>query len=223
MVVGASNAPLIGGALCLDFANTVDARFPRPGEQPPEYLGSYEDLIVWSRRSGALGASRARRLLREWGDQPPARAALADAVELREAIFEFFSALCDRASPPRPAAERLRTFAARAIEHGELCPVRGSTAFAWRWEGLDPRLMLWPISLSATSLATSEDVQRLRRCPGQDGRCGWLFLDRTKNGGRRWCSMQMCGNPVKARRQQQHRQALRAAQRASGQLRETGR
>ncbi|MFD0480100.1 CGNR zinc finger domain-containing protein [Nonomuraea thailandensis] len=33
-------------------------------------------------------------------------------------------------------------------------------------------------------------------CPS----CGWLFLDTTRNGSRRWCSMAMCGSQVKSRR-----------------------
>ena len=30
--------------------------------------------------------------------------------------------------------------------------------------------------------------------------CGWLFLDTSRSGRRRWCSMQSCGNRAKARR-----------------------
>jgi predicted RNA-binding Zn ribbon-like protein len=201
---------LIGGALCLDFANTVDARFPRAGEHPPDYLASYEDLIVWSRRAGALDRTHPRRLLdAARADPAAARAALADAVRLREAIFAFFSAVYDGGPPAGDVERRLRRAAALAIGHGELRRDRGSPVWVWRWKGHDLRLMLWPIALSALELATSGELERLGRCPGQDGRCGWLFLDRTKNHGRRWCSMQMCGNPVKAERQQQQRRRQR--------------
>jgi predicted RNA-binding Zn ribbon-like protein len=30
--------------------------------------------------------------------------------------------------------------------------------------------------------------------------CGWLFMDDSKNGSRRWCSMRSCGNRAKAQR-----------------------
>ena len=40
---------LVGGALCLDFVNTVDARHA-PGRR--EYLNSYPALLAWSRRAG---------------------------------------------------------------------------------------------------------------------------------------------------------------------------
>jgi predicted RNA-binding Zn ribbon-like protein len=53
-------------------------------------------------------------------------------------------------------------------------------------------------------LRTAPD--RLRRCAHPD--CVLYFLDTTKNGTRRWCSMQTCGNRWKAMRH--YRQKLRA-------------
>jgi predicted RNA-binding Zn ribbon-like protein len=42
--------------------------------------------------------------------------------------------------------------------------------------------------------------ERLRSCP----RCGWLFLDTSRGGKRRWCSMQVCGNREKVSRHREH-------------------
>ena len=39
------------------------------------------------------------------------------------------------------------------------------------------------------------DWGRLKACPGPD--CGWMFLDRSRNGSRRWCQMSACGNRAK--------------------------
>jgi predicted RNA-binding Zn ribbon-like protein len=47
-------------------------------------------------------------------------------------------------------------------------------------------------------LLTSGDLDRVGQCA--DDRCGWLFLDVSRNGSRRWCSMEACGNRAKARR-----------------------
>jgi predicted RNA-binding Zn ribbon-like protein len=44
----------------------------------------------------------------------------------------------------------------------------------------------------------SPDVGRLRHC--LNDQCGWLFMDDSKNGSRRWCSMRSCGNRAKAQR-----------------------
>ncbi|MEO7208325.1 MAG: CGNR zinc finger domain-containing protein [Steroidobacteraceae bacterium] len=41
-------------------------------------------------------------------------------------------------------------------------------------------------------------MTRLRECASD--MCGWLFLDLSKNGSRRWCDMKGCGNREKLRR-----------------------
>jgi predicted RNA-binding Zn ribbon-like protein len=189
----------VGGALCLDFVNTRDAWFPRPGERPPDYIADYASLVAWSRRARALDDTQAAEL--------PAGAprALADAHRLRDAIHAVLAAASAGRRPPAAAASRLQARAAEAIVHGELAGAPGP--LAWRWAEPLPHAMLWPVALSAVDLLTSEELGRLKQCPGQDGRCGWMFLDRTKNRGRRWCSMRLCGNPVKARRQNARRRA----------------
>ncbi|MEM7238069.1 MAG: CGNR zinc finger domain-containing protein [Pseudomonadota bacterium] len=55
------------------------------------------------------------------------------------------------------------------------------------------------VTISAASLlADPREVARLKTCPGTD--CGWMFIDETKNGRRRWCSMETCGNRAKVAR-----------------------
>jgi predicted RNA-binding Zn ribbon-like protein len=60
-----------------------------------------------------------------------------------------------------------------------------------------PLLDLVAISAAAL-LADPRDMARLMTCPGTD--CGWMFVDETKNGRRRWCTMETCGNRAKAAR-----------------------
>jgi predicted RNA-binding Zn ribbon-like protein len=58
---------------------------------------------------------------------------------------------------------------------------------------------------SAVELLRSSPTGRLKECPGD--RCGWLFLDTSKRGNRRWCSMSECGQEAK----DEQRRALRRA------------
>ncbi|MCV4932572.1 CGNR zinc finger domain-containing protein, partial [Escherichia coli] len=53
---------------------------------------------------------------------------------------------------------------------------------------------------------------RIRECPGRN--CGWLFLDTSRNGQRRWCSEAECGTPARVAR---HRAARRQARGAARQ------
>ena len=58
--------------------------------------------------------------------------------------------------------------------------------------------LLSPIVLAAAELLTSPQRLKIRACAAED--CGWLFLDTSRSGRRRWCTMQSCGNRAKARR-----------------------
>ena len=78
--------------------------------------------------------------------------------------------------------------------------------------GTEPaRLIGDRLADAAVELVTGADVERVRRCPVEQGGCGWLFLDRTKNRSRTWCRMADCGSTVKARRLTERRRQARAA------------
>ncbi|WP_405062183.1 CGNR zinc finger domain-containing protein [Kribbella sp. NBC_01505] len=66
---------------------------------------------------------------------------------------------------------------------------------ALEWLGVD---LVDELVLATSRLLEREDLSRLREC--QDNGCGWLFLDRSKNGSRRWCSSGDCGNRARAKR-----------------------
>ncbi|SLN33739.1 CGNR zinc finger domain-containing protein [Ruegeria meonggei] len=55
------------------------------------------------------------------------------------------------------------------------------------------------IAVSALSVLSDErELKRVKKCPGSE--CGWLFIDETKNGRRKWCTMETCGNRAKSAR-----------------------
>jgi predicted RNA-binding Zn ribbon-like protein len=61
-----------------------------------------------------------------------------------------------------------------------------------------PASLLAPALWSAADILVGLESARLRECAND--RCLWLFFDDSKNGTRRWCSMQSCGNRAKAHR-----------------------
>jgi predicted RNA-binding Zn ribbon-like protein len=75
-----------------------------------------------------------------------------------------------------------------------------SSSLTWTWTDDADRLdaPLWPIVRSAAALLTSSDAERLRVCA--EGDCGWVYVDRSRNGLRRWCEMSTCGTAEKSRR-----------------------
>ena len=64
---------------------------------------------------------------------------------------------------------------------------------------------LVPVARSAARLLSSADPARLRQCAAED--CVAWFLDTSKGGRRRWCSMERCGNRAKAARHRRKRGA----------------
>jgi len=186
---------LIGGALCLDMANTLNGHGKPTGH---EYLKGYRDLAVWCRRAGILTDRDAEVLIREAASQPAqAAAAFERAIALRETIYRIFSAIAHGASPGAADLAALNEARREGLAHSQIAPTAGGFVMDWTDKAaLD--WMLWPIALSAAELLTSGNRSAIRACAGQG--CDWLFLDASRNHMRRWCTMDECGNRSKARR-----------------------
>lgn len=186
---------LLGERLCLNFANTVES----PRHNPEEFLHDYDDLVRWGRHAGILTESSVTHLLAEAARRPEeAAAAFARALALRSAITHTFRAIARAASPAANDLDHLRLTYAGAITHAQFAPAE--TSLSWSWDedaALDGPL--WPLAHSAVTLLTNGDLTRVKECPGAND-CGWLFYDTSKNGSRRWCSMEGCGSRVKMRR-----------------------
>jgi predicted RNA-binding Zn ribbon-like protein len=190
--------PLLGGASCLDFVNTVDPRHEPPRE---DFLPGFAELADWGKYAGLLTASEKRAMLAESAACSAAASAVhRRAIELREALYRLFRA------PERPPPDALTILNAelqRAAASVSVERRKGKYELAWRAQTVADRL-LGAIARSAADLLTSQQLQYVRECVG--GGCGWLFLDTSKAHQRRWCSMAVCGNRAKARRHRQRRQ-----------------
>lgn len=189
-----------GGALCLDFANTLGDR-PR-GRQ--EKLGGVTELLRWAAEAGIVDDDRRDRLARDVVQRPRiAGAFLRRAIELRERLYRIFSTLAAGERPGAADLDELNRDLAAALRH--LRVERAGDGFAWSWaspgKGLD--WLLWPVARSAGELLTSEDARLVRECASD--RCSWLFVDRSRAHRRRWCDMKVCGNRAKARRHYQRK------------------
>ncbi len=185
------------GWLCLDYVNTLG---DRPDVAPHEEdLHAYDDLVAWGEAAEILSGAEADALRQRATRNPiDAREAFARAIALREAMYRVFSAVAGGAEPPANDLAAIERAVAAAMPRAHLA--RHDAHFHWRFapDTDDCLTMLGPVAWSATELLTGDLVPRLRECAGPD--CSWLFLDRSKNGSRRWCDMRACGNRAKARR-----------------------
>jgi predicted RNA-binding Zn ribbon-like protein len=201
---------LAGGRVSLDFANTLAPRRPEPGEQVHDYTPGYRELVAWAAHAGLLtGAGRQRLIAAAEADPAGAAAVLENARQLREAIYQAFAAIAKGLPAPPAALATIKDAYLEALRGGHLG--HGPDGLEWHWPDDGPlEQVLWPLARSALDLAVSDQLARIKQCPGDDGRCGWLFLDTSKNATRRWCSMRTCGSRVKSRRQADRIRAARA-------------
>jgi len=181
--------------LCLDFANTLYWR----GTEHAEGLRNFGELVGWCRVNGILDDDASSAAARWMEKYPQQTAAIyGDAIVMRAPMYRALYAIAESKTPES------RDIA--AINHAlDLAPVRRAIVhrekgFGWRVErdGFSAASLLAPVLWSAGDLMVSSEAARLRHCANET--CMWLFLDDSKNGSRRWCSMQACGNRAKAHR-----------------------
>jgi predicted RNA-binding Zn ribbon-like protein len=191
-----------GGRLCLDFANTVNGRLTG---SPDDLLATVDDLAAWGCRMGLLSEANARTLVEAASANPRAAGlAHARAIALREHLYGVFVAIATGAHPPAGQVRSLMDTYRATLANAEL--VAGAPGGPWRWQPIvadDPLQLdwlVWPVIHSTLDVLTSADLLRLRRCAGADRGCAGLFVDDTRNGIRRWCSMDGCGSRAKMRR-----------------------
>lgn len=186
----------IGGALCLDFVNTISSHFE---EHPIEHLNTYADLVEWGRQRGVLSDDDVVTLTKH-AEQHPEEAdrALGQAVDIRRTLYGVFSSVSREKPVSKGNLYAFNSYLSDAMGHTEI--VEHGEHFDWGWKEAEGDLerMLWPVMRSAADLLTSAQIEMVRECGGDD--CGWLFVDTSKNHSRRWCSMSDCGNRAKVKR-----------------------
>jgi predicted RNA-binding Zn ribbon-like protein len=175
--------PFIAGDVALDFVNTAEERgHPEAGD----VLRTAADLREWGQRYGLLTGT-----VRE------DRAELRRAVGARELIYALLLARTQgRPLSPTDLAA-LSRLAATAYGAGTLTPTDEGTT-SWRWPSSQLSTVRHVAVSAAVDLLERDLGPRLKQCPGDQ--CGWFFLDTTKRGNRRWCSMSECGQDAKSAR-----------------------
>lgn len=120
------------------------------------------------------------------------------ALRLREAIYRICVAALEQESPSPKDLKLLNEEISVARNHEEIDSIKGTFQLRSKSTANDLDQMLWPVTLSAAELLTTDDLKRLQQCYGEN--CGWLFVDTSKNHSRQWCDMSDCGNRAKVRR-----------------------
>ncbi|MFI1584252.1 CGNR zinc finger domain-containing protein [Embleya sp. NPDC020630] len=167
------------GALCLELLPTGGPGLYRRYE----VLHEPADLAAWAERS-RLMPTPALEI---------SQAEVADMRRLRDALLRVVVAHT-RGKPHPPAdLEVVNEAAARPA----LAPAIAPTGQR-RWAGTPNGTQLAAtVARDAVELLTGPFAHRIRTCAAED--CHLVYVDTSRPGRRRWCSMEHCGNRHKVR------------------------
>ena len=186
-----------GPDLALDLLNT---RGPIEGVET-ERLGTPSDLLAWLDARG-LAQGRIASL-----QASPAEVSvlLTEARRLRDELGRALEAFRERKGLSPDAVYGID----RLLRMGSVSrrlQVSGNRAtLVEEQTGSALAATLAPVALAAAELLTAADPRRVRRCAASD--CAAWFIDTSKGGRRRWCSMATCGNRAKAAKHRRKRRA----------------
>jgi predicted RNA-binding Zn ribbon-like protein len=166
----------------LDFVRTLRYRDRLEAE---EELGTSSRLIEWI---GLFGPCNPNGSLGETS------VSIKSARRLREAIYALLvSATGGKGARTCPPGDRrlINDWAAREVPAPGLRP-DGSVGH----HATDPvAATLALVARDVLDLVGGREIGRVRRCANPD--CAIFFLDTSRPGTRRWCSMATCGNQAK--------------------------
>jgi len=173
------------GHPALEFVATLAGR----QREPFERLAAPDDLSRWLELTGlAAGAQCDAELLRA-------------ARELREAIYRVVVAARERAAAEAVDVELVNAWARRPPRSPQLDAALGLFTV-----GPAPaRAALGELARGAIDLVTGRQLARIRNCAGPS--CSLMFIDHSRPGRRRWCSMERCGNRAKTASYRRRRRA----------------
>ena len=120
---------LEAGALCLDFANTVDWH---ASEHPHDILSEYSDFLAWGEAAGLLLADRARYIRLRAKQQPGSVEAVFErAIQMRETIYRIFSYLAANRNVALDDLAILNEVLGKSLAHLRI--TSSSDGFDWDW------------------------------------------------------------------------------------------
>jgi predicted RNA-binding Zn ribbon-like protein len=193
---------LVGGHVVLDLVNTVNAR----DGDPVDWLDGYPRVLEWAAFTGQFDES----LLAELGrinDADPGAGTLAlrRFRELREAIHDVLTASIQNETAAEKALRRVEARWKAAVALARLTISDDRTGLELSVESSRLDYLSHELALRAVDLLRTFPEGRTRICAGT--KCGWLFIDSSKGGRRRWCDMATCGNAAKSKRHYERKRA----------------
>ena len=169
------------------------ATLARRQADPVERLATPEDFQRWLEIAGVAADARCDKRL------------LVDARELREALYRLVVAAREGRAPAAVDLGLVNAWARKPTPSPQLDSSLGVTRVA-------PdacRAGLTELARAGIELVAGTQLQLVRNCANPT--CSLMFIDQSRPGRRRWCSMERCGNRAKTAAYRERRRRRTAA------------
>jgi len=189
----------VGNLPILDLLNTK----PVLTDGPTELLPDVRALERWLIASGTVSSTKDRATLRGWRNSSESERFLRDLIAFRERLRDNILRIESGVPPSEAFLSEVNGLLLQYPRHTSLRKRNGTFVRETILELSKPD-DLWVVMADATAdLLTDTETSRIRRCET----CVVHFLDISKKGSRRWCSMNICGNKFKVAAYQRRKRA----------------
>lgn len=173
------------GHLSLDFINTANLHGT---ESHQEWLESIDDVWTWA---AFVGLSTS-----EQDNASPLE--INELIQLRELMYRMTVCTILEAPVKIEDMDNFNQWFKKANEYLNLVQ-KEDGSFIQELKGMSGLMQVTaPVVIAFHELLLTEEIKKVKQCSRE--RCEWLFIDKTKNGSRQWCTMNICGNREKAKR-----------------------
>ncbi|MEX0583428.1 MAG: CGNR zinc finger domain-containing protein [Sneathiella sp.] len=190
-VVNTDGFYTLGGRLAIDFVNS----YKRIGREK-EGISNFDDLLTFMKSHHLLHEEEASDL-HMFLFQNPARC--QDVVDSLVELRSTFRAVLTELSQGWPASPEfyadINARLANFKSYLKVEPADSGVELKTIIDENGPEKLMFPIVRDIADFLASDHIEKTRSCANDD--CDLYFVNQSRNGRRRWCSMSTCGNRAK--------------------------
>ena len=184
--------PIDSTRLCCNFVNTL---YSWKKEDAYDFFTDYNTFLEWCHKLAVCKEDHLSQLRLEARKEPNEAIATMNKIRgIRFLLHQLISAIA------RNDQEKIKQFLGAinpsltdALSRVNLEFSANVFAISYQKEPIQLISPIWLVLKSLYDLLTEDDMARIKECPS----CGWVFVDETKNGKRRWCNPLNCGTKDK--------------------------
>lgn len=181
-----------GNHPCIDFINTQIA----VKGNILDLLEDFPDFVDWLNQAGMIMPKEAKQTLKKWKNSREAEHILEQARRLRTVLRDMIARIVAGNPVPQSTVDEINKKLRGHVGYFQLRRI--GTGFDNHFQSLSDHStqFIVPIAESASDLLCNCDFLLIKKC--ENPACVLYFYDVSKNHARRWCSMNICGNRMKA-------------------------